>query len=165
MSQHPAVTKLRSDVQLLNEAGQETLQIDHGFVIGNLLVLVESKSHVKTAGYLVAHDHGFKVRARKPIQDLLPDRDRKLSELRDQIGREWRPATPRQALYVLCTSEVEYIPSDDQELWLDRNRDIPRVCTLKELLEWLDDLDTAAMTSHPACVPLTYPGDRTGPAC
>jgi hypothetical protein len=49
---------------------------------------------------------------------------------------------------------VEYIPSDDREFWLDRGRDMPRVCTLRELLEWLDDLDPATTAAHPGCVPL-----------
>jgi hypothetical protein len=49
---------------------------------------------------------------------------------------------------------VEYIPSDDRQFWLDRGRDIPRICTLSELLEWLDDLDPATMAAHPGCVTL-----------
>jgi hypothetical protein len=61
---------------------------------------------------------------------------------------------PRQALYVVCTTEVEYIHSDDREFRLDRGRDMPRVCTLRELLEWLDDLDPATTAAHPGCVPL-----------
>ncbi len=50
LSKHPTVTQLRSDVLLRSEAeGRDEIQIDHGFVSGNLLVLVESKSFVKTA--------------------------------------------------------------------------------------------------------------------
>jgi hypothetical protein len=155
LSEHPAVTQLRSDVSLPSGTGsQDGIQIDHGFVSGNLLVLVESKSFIKTAGYLVAHETGFKVRAER-IQEVLPGRDQKLRELRDQIALAWEPAAPRQALYVVCTTEVEYIPSEDRQYWLDRSRDIPRVCTLRELLEWLDDLDPATMAAHPGCIPLT----------
>lgn len=155
LSKHPAVTQLRSNVLLQSEAGgQGGVQIDHGFVLGNLLVLVESKSFVKTAGYLVAHDTGFETRARRTIQEVLPERDRKLRELRDQIALAWGPVTPRQALYVVCTTEVEYIPGDDREFWLDSGRDIPRICTLRELLEWLDNLDPATTADPPGCVPL-----------
>ena len=117
-------------------------------------MLVESKSYVKTADYLVADDTGFERRARRIIEKVLPGRDQKLRELRHQIALVWGAAAPSQALYVICTTEVEYIPSVDRQFWLDRGRDIPRVCTLSELLEWLDELDPATMAAHPGCVPL-----------
>jgi hypothetical protein len=93
LSKHPAVTQLRSDIELPGAAGgQGGVQIDHGFVTGDLLVLVESKSYVKTADYLVADDTGFERRARRIIQQVLPRRDQKLRELRDQIALAWGAA-------------------------------------------------------------------------
>jgi hypothetical protein len=49
---------------------------------------------------------------------------------------------------------VEYIPSEEPEFWLDRDRDIPRVGTLDELLDWLNRVDPATVTAHPCCIPL-----------
>jgi hypothetical protein len=156
LNDHPAVTELRPDVTIGTDTVPQQLQIDHGFVVENLLILLESKSYVKTAGYLVAHDEGFERRASKVVE-VLAERDAKLRDLSFQISQEWASAAPKYALYVVCTTEVEYIPSNDPVFWLDHDRDLPRVCTLDELLDWLNHLVPAATTAHPRCVPLRTP--------
>jgi hypothetical protein len=158
---HPAVTHLRSDVVIGTER-QRDLQIDHGFVVSGLLVLVESKSNSKTPGYFTADEEQFDKRAKRVVGDVLSGRDRKLSELRDKIAAKWAAASPSCALYVICTTEVEYIPSEDPLFWLDRGRDLPRVCTLDELLNWLADIDETVTMRHPSCVALpTKPRTET----
>jgi hypothetical protein len=149
LSGHPAVTGLRSDVLLPNQ-----IQIDHGFVLGDVLVLVESKSYVKTAGYFVAHGGGFTTRAKRIVGETLSDRDTKLQTMTTQIAAEWASWRPRCALFIACTIEVEYIPGREPGFWLDLDQDIPRACTLPELLRWLDIADRAELAAHPASVAL-----------
>lgn len=155
LANHRAVDGLRSDVLVRDRTRSDhAIQIDHGFILGDLLVLVESKSYVKTAGYLVANDVGFRTRA-ESVRRVLPGRDAKLRELSDLIAKEWESQTPCRALYIVCTAEIEYTASRDPELWLDLTRDIPRVCTLSELLEWLDNAEPTTVAAHPASVRLT----------
>ena len=152
----PSAAHLKHDVTIYGEAGrQPRMQIDHGFVLGEVLVLVETKAQTLNPGYFLADD-SFEKRVRERVTEKwVNERDQKLARFSRQVAHEWRSERPSVAICVICNTEVEYITSRQAMHWLDIQREIPRVCTPDELLTWLDTVDAGKLRSHPAAVSLT----------
>jgi hypothetical protein len=130
------------------------MQIDHSFIIGDVLILLEAKLQGKRIDYYLTAE-GFEDRVKdRVIEKWLNNRDRKLRDHHALVARAWAAVNPAAAIYIICASDVEYIPSLGAEYWLDRHRDIPRVCTPNELLDWLGNINHADLVAHPATVRL-----------
>ncbi len=134
---------------------QETLvwQIDVVAVTHRIALLVEAKHWYKS----VRHDAGDGVEV-SSNQSTIESVVRKYDENLRSYTKLVHAAIRRQmgeyvdgALCVVCALEPELIPSTLPEWWLRYPR-LPRICTLEQLIEYLDSSTPEELRDHPAFV-------------
>lgn len=135
--------KLRVRKQVVGE-------IDVAFAWHGVLFVMEAKNEIHNIRHFFEGGQVVKrvdlVRKYRDRADLLLRRHRAL--IRDKVPMA---ADTTGAIVVVCTREVEFIPSLVAEWWLTRT--CPRVCRLAELLDALPELDGEELAMHPSFVP------------
>jgi hypothetical protein len=125
-------------------------EIDLGFVISNVLILVEAKREIKPLRYHLADATDVSDRVTE-FEGRLVKLDKKLVLFKDQVRAIWATDQPVGAICMICTEEVEFLASFDQWLWLDEGRRFPRILTALELVESLRE-GAEKLKDHPAFV-------------
>ena len=131
-------------------------EIDVSFVAGDTLVIVECKALVRSR--LI--DRGEIVTLRRRWDELrgyLADAGAKAELIQAcPEGRNYSlPPEVRWIVWVVCTSDAEYIHSRDSRFWLDST--IPRICTAGEIVSlikaghnWRATPETLEVRERPA---------------
>jgi len=117
-------------------------EIDAGFIVGNVLYVVECKAYAQNpkidrgswAARVNRQDQliAYLEQARTLAEFIEAERDGSNYQVPEQITR---------VEYLLCTPGIEFIWSREPHLWL--TKEIPRICTVDELmiaLKATDDL-------------------------
>jgi hypothetical protein len=145
----PGVSCLKVNTKIKKETGG--WEIDIGFVLDGVLFLVEAKNRQKPVTY---YFNSVDVSARvTQAEDAIEKQDKKLATYKGHVRAKWREAGGVVgAICVICSEEVEFIASFDRAYWLDLSLEIPRVCLLKELIEFLKKRDIKEIKKHPRFV-------------
>lgn len=145
-----AITGLKRNVEL-GRGRLGAWEIDVGFVVSDVLVLIEAKHEMKPLRYHFADGVGVSERVIE-WEDRLAELDENLRLHRSELLNRWSAENPLGALCVICTLEVEFLASFNPTFWLDIGR-VPRVLTLSELTEYLQT-EAAELKDHPSFVSL-----------
>jgi hypothetical protein len=145
------VMDIKLNVKIRDESSGRTVwEIDTGFVYRNILFLVEVKNWYKPEKYFLALDQALSNRA-EGFEGVLHKQDDNLLKYRHQVFQKWsRPIAG--AICVVCTEGVEFTASLDPEWWL-QTEEIPRICLVNELINYLQSENIDNLQSHPRFVP------------
>lgn len=121
-----------------DEEGKE--EIDLAFVVNRCLFVIDCKAMSKTADYMIGHYSLLRNRRTEQLKQLKkrnPARIRKIEAglTQDKI----RPEDFDKAYGLVCTTDVEYLPIEESDLWI---KDHPCVgppdellCTIKSIVK------------------------------
>lgn len=124
-------------------------EIDLGFVVSGILILVEAKHEMKPLRYHFADSVDVAARITR-FENRLSRLDEKLKIHKSEVLSRWARSNPTGAICVICTVEVEFIASFSPGLWLDLGH-IPRILTPNELTNYLRE-NVVDLSSHPEFV-------------
>ena len=144
----PAVEGLRRNVKI-RRGKSVAWEIDLGFAVSGILILVEAKHELKPLRYHFADSVDVADRVSE-FEHRLAELDELLRTHKRDVFSRWASSEPIGAICVICTAEVEFIASFSPGLWLDTGR-IPRILTPRELAECLRE-ETVDFRSHPEFV-------------
>jgi len=130
--------------------GRLALEIDVAMVWHKCLVLIECKTLQKPVQYYKGRAGAVASRT-ADMKTILFERDQLLRTHAREIREHWRQDDLAGAIWVVCTVEAEYIDSVEPSLWLTPGS-LPRMCTPKELCEFLAGPDFNAVSAHAAFV-------------
>lgn len=122
-------------------------EIDIGFVIENILFLIDAKHWYKPIRYHLADATDISSRVTK-LESLLRKTDASLFEYKKQLTKQWGNFSLSGGIFIMCTTEVEFITSFDSLFWLERDI-VPRICTLKELIDFLTRTSISNIRNDP----------------
>jgi hypothetical protein len=142
----PMVEGVRRNVEFRGTSSADW-EIDLGFVISGILILVEAKHEMKPLRYHFADNVADRVIT---FENRLSRFDGLLRNHKSDVLSRWASLNPIGAIYVICTVEVEFVASFDPVWWLDIGR-IPRILTPLELTDWLRE-NSVDLSGHPEFV-------------
>jgi hypothetical protein len=131
----------------IRSCGQQVWDIDLGFVVDNVLLLVEAKGYQKNVKYHAA-DGGTVSDRIQPWESWCEKLDAKLQRYGEAVRRKWPNPAVAGALCIVCTEEAGFVASADRKYWLGLPEH-PRVCTIDELLEFLQTHGGQPLVNHP----------------
>lgn len=122
----------------------------------NLLFIVDCKAYCIDKRYLKGEPHVVRNRWRK-IRGLLSESDERAKKIAaNPVGSNYRiPAECKYIIPVVCSSMAEYIWEDEPMTQLTDS--IPRVCTVGELIEILNDENLADLSQRPYAIQIAHP--------
>ena len=131
----------------IRRGGQQVWDIDLGFVVHDVLVLIEAKNYQKNVKYHAAD--GVTVSDRiQSWESWCGKLDAKLHKYLYEVRRKWAKAAIAGAICIVCTEETEFVASAERKYWLDFP-ECPRVCTIDELIEFLQAGGSQGLPDHP----------------
>lgn len=143
----PDIKDLKRNV-IIRDRGRKAWEIDVSFVLNKVLFIVEAKHYQKSLKYHAAE--GSEVAERiQSWESECRERDRKLTTYQQHVRRKWDGSTLLGAICIICTEETEFVASAERKYWLNFP-DIPRICTIDEFIEFLNDGGAKGVTDHPA---------------
>lgn len=131
----------------IRSCGQQVWDIDLGFVVDKVLLLVEAKNYQKNVKYHAA-DGGTVSGRIQSWESLCEKLDAKLQRYGEAVRRKWPNPAVAGAICIVCTEEAEFVASADRKYWLGLPEH-PRVCTIDELLEFLQIHGGQPLVNHP----------------
>lgn len=117
----------------------DVFEVDVGFVLGDVLVVVDAKYHTLPRPYFEASASNISNRKNKTLA-LLDYLDAQVRKNANWLAAQWPDLTVRAVLPIVCTAEPEFIASDKVVYWLEFP-EIPRICMLSELVTFLSRSD------------------------
>jgi hypothetical protein len=147
---------LRFDTKVARDA-------DIALLVESCVVVVEVKAHAMPRDLLILGDLGaLTERWEKVLRPALDQVDTLADLVRSAPKRRNFdiPESVQWIVPLVCTPACEWIPSTDRKWWLFD--DVPRVCTLAELMEVLSRIHTGELPSYR--LPITNPPGPTQPA-
>jgi hypothetical protein len=124
-------------------------EIDLGFVVSDILVLVEAKHEAKPLRYHFADENDISDRV-STFEGRLARLDEKIKEFKDEIFLRWKSEDLVGTIGLICTLEVEFVASCSPNMWLEFAR-TPRIMTVDELVEYVQK-NSLSFESHPEFV-------------
>lgn len=131
----------------IRSGGQQVWDIDLGFVVHNVLFLIEAKHYQKNVRYHAVDDVTVSDRIQS-WESWCKKLDAKLHEYADEVRRRWAQSAVAGAICIVCTEETEFVASADRKYWLGFP-EYPRVCTIDELIEFLQAGGGQGLVDHP----------------
>jgi hypothetical protein len=113
----------------IRSCGQQVWDIDLGFVVDKVLLLVEAKNYQKNVKYHAA-DGGTVSGRIQSWESLCEQLDAKLQRYGEAVRRKWPNPAVAGAICIVCTEEAEFVASADRKYWLGLPEH-PRVCTIR----------------------------------
>jgi hypothetical protein len=140
----PGVTAVRKWV--LRKQGRNVWDVDVGFVYREILFLIEAKNEQKNERY---YFDPVQVADRVTKRENLLQRiDSNLGDHKESVRCAWKDCERLAgAICVVCTEEAEFIATVKPGFWLELN-DIPRICLISELLDFLNRPEAFQRVSH-----------------
>jgi len=131
LKQLEGIEELKRNVIIYSKHHLKLMDIDIGFVHRGVLYLVELKSYGKKKGEISGRFYkGNRLTMRLKKYDGL------LAEHREKIYSDWKGCSFNKAVYVLITSDIQFIEVKNESLWLLWGS-IPRICLLDEFMLYL----------------------------
>lgn len=124
---------------------------------GNLLFLVECKARCVDNHYLKGEPKAVQDRWGK-VKSWLARIDKQAQLIaQNPVGANYRiPPECRYIIPIVCSSMTEYIWED--EVWTQLTESIPRVCTIQELMEVIDDSQQLSLGRRPYAIEIAHIG-------
>lgn len=118
----------QSDVE--DAQGHE--EIDLAFVVSRCLFVIDCKAMSKTADYMIGHYSLLRNRKTEQLKQLRKRNPARISKIEAGLTRDKiRPEDYDRTFGLVCTTDVEYLPLDEPDLWI---KDHPCVGPPDELL-------------------------------
>lgn len=117
------------------ENGKDLFELDVGFVLDQVLFVIDAKYVVKPKRYMTGDPNKVLKRSDKSLE-MLDYLDQQIARHLDWLKSEWAGVEVTEVIGIICTAEVEYISTIDSSAWLVPLQ-VPRVCTISELTDFL----------------------------
>jgi len=123
---------------------------------GNLLFIVDCKAYCIDNRYLKGEPQVVQNRWKK-IKKWLAESDARARLIaQNPVGANYKiPAECEYIIPVVCSSMAEYIWEDEGATQLTES--IPRVCTIQELIEVIDDSQQLSLDRRPYAIAIEHP--------
>lgn len=124
-------------------------EIDLAFVVNRCLFVIDCKAMSKTMDYMIGHYSILRNRRTEQLKQLRKRNTSRIRKIEAGLTQDTiRPEDFDRTFGLVCTTDVEYLPLDEPDLWIN---DYPRVGPPDELMDTIKFIVGLPITSEQFC--------------